>query len=376
PTGGNFWTWRQTMYQLAGALNVDAFHQLSRQAFEQMLRAGITTVGEFHYLHHAGNDCADWEFDHAILAAAREAGIRLVLIQCYYATGGMGCPLQGAQRRFGPVSRQDFLRQVDHLGRRLDPSRQTLALACHSVRAAEPEDLKYIRDAAAGNGWPFHIHVEEVHGEIEQSLARHQRRPLRLLLETIGIDPAVTAIHCTHSHAEDLTEFSRRGGGVCLCPITEGNLADGFADLPWLRHLGTRLAIGTDCNLRISPLEELRWLEFGQRLHLQRRGIVVDASGFSAAGLLQVGTLGGALSLGVNSGQIAPGRLADLVAVDLRHPDLAGIDAGALADALVFGCGNGPVDQVWIGGVPVNPPGQIRAADEPPAGNRPSSTGR
>lgn len=349
---GNFWTWRQTMYRLADALDVDGFYDASRRAFSEMLAAGFTSVGEFHYLHHAGEGCDDWALDDAIVAAATDSGIRLVLIQCYYAAGGIHRPLEGAQRRFGPVSRDAFLRQIERLEGKLRSATQTLAIACHSIRAVDRDDLRFFHEFACRNRWPFHIHLEEARMEIEDCVAAYGKTPMATLLETIGVGSDVTAIHCTHSRPDELTEFVRRGGGVCLCPITEGNLSDGFPDVPLLRQVNARIAIGTDCNIRLCAFEELRWLEFAQRLRRERRGIVVDPAGSSAAGLMGVGTVNGAASLALPAGEIAPGKHADLVAIDLDHPDLQAVGEDAIADAIVFGCGNEPIGQVWVGGVP------------------------
>jgi formimidoylglutamate deiminase len=341
---GNFWTWRETMYRLAGSLDVAGFYETSKQCFSEMLAAGITTVGEFHYLHHAG-ESHHWAFDDAVISAARDAGIRIVLIQTYYATGSIGRPLEGAQKRFSPVSRPEFVRQLDRLAATLDTSTQSLALACHSIRAVGLDDLRYFRDYAARSNMPFHIHVEEARKEIEDCVAAHGTNPMRLLLDRIKIDEHVTAIHCTHSTPEDMKEWTSRGGRICLCPITEGNLGDGFPHV----H-AQHSCIGSDSNIRISMIEELRMLEFGQRARREKRGIVVDESGNHASVLLQLGTVNGAASLGVDVGRIGVGAPADLFTIDLGHPSLAGCDAESLLDGLIFGCGNGPVDQVWVAG--------------------------
>jgi formimidoylglutamate deiminase len=347
---GNFWTWRDTMYELADSLDASEFYETCKQCFQEMLRAGITTVGEFHYLHHAGLTCDDWAFDAPLLSAARDSGIRLVLIQTYYATGNFGQELADAQKRFSGVSREQFLKQFDRLTRELHPATQTAAIACHSVRAAPIDDMVFFRDFSIANRLPFHIHIEEARKEIDDCRAAHGMNPLALLLDRLKIDDSFTAIHCTHSTADDLREYLSRGGRICLCPLTEGNLSDGFPDVPTIRECGGQLCFGTDSNIRISANEELRWMEFAQRLRRERRGVIADTSGSSAAKLHEIGTRSGARALGLRGGGIAPGNPADLIAIDLDHLSMRGATDDAILDSLIFGCGNGPIDHVWVAG--------------------------
>ncbi|HRK29596.1 MAG TPA: formimidoylglutamate deiminase [Tepidisphaeraceae bacterium] len=352
---GNFWSWRETMYRLVDSLDADRIFDLSRQAFREMLRAGITSVGEFHYLHHPEPhttvaESARWAFDTAIIAAAREAGIRLVFIQTYYATGNVGHPLEGAQRRFGPISRDAFVQQLEQLAGTLDGKSQSLALACHSVRAVSIEDLQFFRDMAHSNHWPFHIHVEEVRKEIDDCRNALGKGPMRVLLDELRIDERVTAIHCTHATQDDLTEWIARGASICLCPITEGNLSDGFGDVPHMVARGANLCFGTDCNIRLAVPEEMRMLEFGQRLRNEQRGIVVDTSGECGPSLLRLATVNGAHSLGLACGAIEAGRCADFLAINLDHLHLRDTSDDALCDAFIFGCGSEVIDGVWVGG--------------------------
>lgn len=344
------------MYRLAESLDVDAFYTHSRRAFEEMLAAGMTTVGEFHYLHHPGAHTSipieqQWAFDAAVARAADDAGIRLVLMQTFYATGNFTTPLSGAQERFGPISRDAFANQLRRLANQLDSSRQSLSVACHSVRAVALDDLRYFRDMAHANGWPFHIHVEEVRKEIDDCRAASGQTPMRLLLDNLRIDERVTAIHCTHSTTEDLDEWIARGASICVCPITEGNLSDGFADVPHIRARGGRVCFGSDCNIRICVTEELRMLEFSQRLRREQRGIVVDVDGGCAAALMEIGTINGAHALDVPAGAIEVGKHADLLTINLDHPLMLGAGDEATADSFIFGCGNAPIDQVWVAGV-------------------------
>jgi formimidoylglutamate deiminase len=346
---GNFWTWRDTMYRLVDELTADSLYEISRRCFAEMLRAGVTSVGEFHYVHHVGD--SDWVFDGAVLAAARDAGIRLRLIQCYYATGGVGKPLVGAQRRFDGVSLDEFARQLERLHAALDPATQSLAVAAHSIRAAAIDDVARLYETSRAMDVPFHIHVEEQRQEVVDCVAAYGARPLRLMLDRLPIDARFTAIHCTHSDPGDLRELVSRGGGVCLCPSTEGNLADGVPEVEVMRASDARVAIGSDCNLRLCMCEDLRWLEYAQRLTRETSGNVVDTEGRGAPALFELATVHGAASLHLNAGSIAPGRFADFFTIDLNHPSLAGVDAEGLMHAFVFGCGNGPVDQVGVGGV-------------------------
>src|SRR5262245_8546083 len=323
PAGaGSFWSWREAMYGLVGRLEAPEFQALCLQTFREMRSAGITSVGEFHYFHHRDSDAVDYAFDELVLAAAAEAGIRIVLIESYYRTGGVGQPLEGPQRRFGSPSPEVFWEQVDRLATRLDPRRQSLAASVHSLRAASSEDLAAIYEEARRRDLPFHIHVEEQRREIDDVLAYYGKRPIALLLETLGTATDLTAVHCTHTEAEEMDRFLAAGGTVCLCPLTEGNLGDGIAAVPRARPTSGAFCLGSDSNARISPIEEMRWLEYAQRLATESRGLLRDEEGNIARTLLQAATSGGAKSLGIETGRIEPGLWADFAAIDLEAPAL------------------------------------------------------
>jgi formiminoglutamate deiminase len=344
PAGsGNFWTWREAMYGLVGRLEPDEFQALCLQTFREMRSAGITCVGEFHYFHH-GPELNGWAFDERVLRAAAEAGIRIVLLQSYYRTGAIGQPLEGGQRRFDGFSPAAFWEQVDRLGALLDPATQTLGASVHSIRAAGLEDLRTVYDEARRRDLVFHIHVEEQRREIQDAIAYYGRRPMQLLLETLGTATDVTAIHCTHTDAEDMERFLAGGGTVCLCPLTEGNLGDGIAGRI------SRACIGSDSNARISMLEEMRWLEYAQRLATESRGVLRDYDGQVARVLFEAATVNGAQALGVDAGRIAPGCWADFVSIDLGAPSLAGWEPETLLDSLVFGAGDEAVAATCVGG--------------------------
>lgn len=350
PAGaGTFWSWREAMYGLVGALDAGALSRLCVQAFEEMLDAGITTVGEFHYVHHASNE-ADYEFDHVVLDAAATAGIRIVLLNAYYATGGIGQALAGAQRRFGSPNPETYWKQMDRLKAVLDPRSQTLGAVAHSVRAAPVEHISSLHAEAKRRGLAFHMHVEEQRREIEECLEVYGRRPMQILNQTLEIDGNLTAVHCTHTHPEDLAQFLRAGGKVCICPLTEANLGDGLPSLAPLALVRDRLSLGTDSNARISLLEEMRWLEYGQRLRGETRGALTDGEGQVARTVLHAATAGGARALGIEAGQLEVGNWADLALLDLGHPALAGCDSEHLLEALVFGTDNEVILGTYVGG--------------------------
>jgi formimidoylglutamate deiminase len=348
PAGaGSFWTWREAMYALVGSLDRATLRRLSAQAFAEMRDAGITTVGEFHYLHHERE--GDFALDEAVLEAARDAGIRMVLLYSYYATGAPGRPLEGGQRRFATPSVDGFWRQLDRLSPMIDPATQSLGVAPHSIRAASPDDIRAIHREAVRRGWPVHLHVEEQRREIEESLAAYGGTPMAVILDAVD-GGAFTAVHCTHTADEDMARFLAAGGSACLCPLTEGNLGDGIPALGRPHAAGGRLAIGTDSNNRLAMLEEMRWLEYGQRLRGELRGALPDPSGDVAPTVLAAATMGGARALGVPAGRIAAGCWADFAAVNLAAPALAGAPPERLLEALVFGAGNEAIAGTYVGG--------------------------
>ncbi len=310
PAGaGSFWSWREAMYELAEGLDGAGFERLCLRTFREMRAAGITAVGEFHYFHHESRDRherherhertgapggpgapLDYALDARVLRAAAAAGIRIVLLETYYRTGGFDQPPAGAQRRFASPSPAVFWEQMDRLAGCLAGPAQTLGAAVHSLRAAPPEDLAAIYEESRRRGLTLHMHVEEQRLEIADCLAYYGRRPMQLALASLPAADGLTAVHCTHTAPEDMERFLEAGGTVCVCPLTEANLGDGLPDLalPYRRRDRLNwLSIGTDSNARISLLEEMRWLEYGQRLRGESRGILRDGGGAVAANLLR-----------------------------------------------------------------------------------------
>lgn len=349
PAGaGSFWTWREAMYGLVSSLDRESLHALSLQAFLEMRDAGITAVGEFHYVHHEHDE--DYAFDEVVLRAAADAGIRIVFLQTFYATGAVGRPLEGAQRRFATPSLDEFFARLDVLAGRLDPATQTLGAVVHSIRAAGPDQIRAVYNEAARRRLPFHVHVEEQQKEIDECRAAYGRTPMAVIMDCLGGRGDFTAVHCTHTAPEDMGRFLAAGGRVCLCPLTEGNLGDGIPKLSLPHSTGGRLCIGSDSNARLAMLEDMRWLEYGQRLTGEMRGALCDAGGSVARTLLAAATTGGADALGIDAGRIAPGAWGDLVALNLDAPALAGVPPDRLLDGLIFGAGNEVIAGTFVGG--------------------------
>ncbi|MEO8215647.1 MAG: formimidoylglutamate deiminase [Acidobacteriota bacterium] len=348
---GSFWSWREAMYGLVETLGDDALHALTVQAFREMRSAGITTVGEFHYLHHSLDPGAPpFRLDEVILAAAAEADIRLVLLNTFYRTGGIGRPLASAQARFNGRSLDHFLARMEQLTMAVTSPAQTLGLAAHSIRAVSLDEITVLHQWALERKLAFHMHVEEQQQEIDDCLAAYGERPLRLLNDRLEIGIGTTAVHCTHSDPVDLARFASAGGNVCITPLTEANLGDGLSNVEPLSGFRGALSLGTDSNARISMIEEMRWLEYGQRLRGQFRGAFRNEEGSVAATLLSIATAGGARSLGVEVGTIAVGQWADFVTIDLNAPVLAGWNPSSLVEAIVFGADNEVVRSTAVAG--------------------------
>ncbi len=344
--GGDFWSWRQAMYALVDDLTGDRFEALCLRAFREMLAAGITTVGEFHYLHHLQD--IDFALDRRLLAAARQAGIRIAPLVTYYQSGGIDRPLEPSQLRFSTPNPELYWAHQDALAKEFDETTIHLGAAIHSIRAAAAEEVIEIAQEAKQRGLVCHMHLEEQPLEISDCKAQYGIGPLTLLLDRGAVNDRFTAVHLTHSQNDEAQEFFARGGRACICPITEANLGDGIPT--WdLATATDSLCLGSDSNVHISMLQELRWLEYGQRLRSGQRG-VVRKHNEPAPALLQAATIGGARSLGVASGAIRSGLWADFCALNLGHPVLSGWTPENLASMLAFSAGDEVVAATWVGG--------------------------
>jgi formiminoglutamate deiminase len=318
---GTFWTWRDRMYAVAAALEPDSYHRLARAVFAEMALAGITCVGEFHYLHHdpAGRPYADPNaMGEALIDAAGQAGIRITMLDTLYLTSGVdSAPLRGTQRRFGDGDLDGWSGRVAALK---DRPHARIGAALHSVRAVGRDVVAPFAERT--RGLPVHVHVSEQRAENEQCLAAHGRTPTELLDEAGLLRPGTTAVHATHLTGGDIAKLAATT--VCLCPTTERDLADGIGPARALADAGSPLSLGSDSHAVIDPFEELRGLELHERLASQQRGR------FAPGELLRAATNHGSLGWD-DAGRIAPGARADLVTVRLDSVRTAGCaPAGAL----------------------------------------------
>jgi formiminoglutamate deiminase len=342
---GSFWTWREQMYALADTLDPDRYRALARATFGEMALAGVTTVGEFHYLHHGPGGLPyddPNEMGRAVIAAAGDVGIRLTLIDTCYLEGGIATPPEGAQRRFCDRDAEAWAARVEALA---DSTSVRVAAAIHSIRAVPPAAAKVVAGWAAAKACPLHAHVSEQPAENDACLAAYKGTPTQVLAEAGAVSSQFTAVHAVHLAEAD---FARLGTGrafVCLCPTTERDLADGIAPARGIRDAGARLCLGSDSNALIDLFEEARAVELDQRLVTNQRG------GHSPAELLRAATAGGAECLGWPSGgRIETGALADLVVVGLDSPRLAGTGAAEALAAVVFAASAADVRHVMAAG--------------------------
>ncbi len=343
---GSFWTWRRLMYDVAGRLSPDTYHDLARAVYAEMALAGITAVGEFHYLHHGigGRPYEDPNaMGHALVAAAAGAGLRLTLLDtCYLRSGIDGTALtDGPQRRFGDGDAEQWAQRVDALTG--SPS-VLIGAAIHSVRAVPTEQMATVVQWAAHRQAPLHVHSSEQTAEVDQCLAVHGCTPTALLRENGVLGRRTTAVHATHLSDRDIADLTSSGTGVCFCPTTERDLGDGIGPAPDL--IDGTFGLGSDSHAVIDLFEEARAVELDERLNRRERGLL------SAGRLLGCATADGHRALGwPDAGALRVGARADLVAVDLMSVRTAG--AGPNPETVVFACSAADVTDVVIDGRPV-----------------------
>ncbi|MDR3509069.1 MAG: formimidoylglutamate deiminase [Caulobacteraceae bacterium] len=346
----DFWSWREVMYRFLDHLDPDDVEAIAAQAFAEMLEGGFTRVGEFHYLHHdpAGRPYAQLgELSERIVAAADQTGIGLTLLPVFYAHATFGgAPPRPGQRR--------FINDADAFARLVEEGRAACArlpdavvgVAPHSLRAVTPDEL--IRVVALAPDGPIHIHAAEQTLEVSDCVAWSGQRPVAWLLDHAGVDRRWCLIHATHLDEAETDGFAASGAVAGLCPVTEANLGDGI--FPAARYLeaGGAFAVGTDSNILIGAADELRALEYGQRLSHRARNVLAAADRVSVGGRLFDGALrGGAKALGVDEVGLTVGAPLDLVSLAKDEPSLIGRRGDALLDGWIFAGRAGAVDAVW-----------------------------
>jgi formimidoylglutamate deiminase len=348
----NFWSWRELMYRFLAQLTPDDVEAIAALAYVEMLEAGFTAVGEFHYLHHQpdGRPYARvGEMAERIAAATAASGIGLTLLPVFYAQGGFGgAPLNPRQRRFAtdvPVFER-LMESAQAVVARLPGA--ALGVAPHSLRAVTPDQLKAV--LAIRPKSPVHIHAAEQIGEVEDCLSWSGRRPVEWLLGQHRVDEHWCLVHATHMSPGESAALAATGAVAGLCPITEANLGDGIFDgVNFLAAKG-RIAIGTDSNVRLSAAEELRQLEYSQRLRDRARNRLVMPGGSTGRRIFEAALTGGAQAMGRSLGRIDAGARADFVVLDADHPAMVGKSGDFWLDGWIFAGGNAVVRETWVGG--------------------------
>jgi formimidoylglutamate deiminase len=367
PTGDSFWTWRELMYQFVERLQPEGLEAIAALVYAEMLEGGFTHVGEFHYLHH-DRDGAPFsnpgELAGRIAAAAEETGIGLTLLPTFYAHSGFG----GAE----PTPRQRrFINDVESFARIVEASRSAVrnlpgaavGVAPHSLRAVTPEELNGV--VKVGESGVIHIHIAEQTKEVQDCVAWSGQRPLEWLLEHQRVDERWCLVHATHATETEVSGMAKSGAVVGLCPITEANLGDGIFPAPAFLEQGGRFGVGSDSNVLLDGAEELRILEYSQRLTLRARNVLARAEGQSTGrGLFDAALVGGAQALGMQSGGgLSVGASADVVGLAADHPALAERHEDEILDSWIFSGGRAVVDCVWRAGVKVVINGRHRRRD-------------
>jgi formimidoylglutamate deiminase len=357
PAGDDFWSWRDLMYRFLDRLGPADVEAIAAQLHVELLRHGYTAIAEFHYLHNdrgGGAYEVETTLADAVCAAAGASGIGLTLLPVAYRQGGFGGkPISAAQRRFA-LDDVRYARLVETLvARHRRDAQIRVGVAPHSLRAVGPEDLAAVVALATrlDRDMPVHIHVAEQTREVADCLAWSGARPVAWLLDHAQVDHRWCLVHATHMDADEIARLARSRAVAGLCPTTEANLGDGIFALPAFRAAGGVFGIGSDSNVSVSPAEELRWLEYGQRLITRTRNVAAAAPGVSTgATLLRAALAGGAQACGRPIGAIAPGRRADIVVLDRAHPALVARDGDALLDGWIFSGNDTPVRDVMVGG--------------------------
>jgi formiminoglutamate deiminase len=355
----DFWAWRDLMYAVAGRLDPDNLYDLARATYAEMALGGVTSVGEFFYVHHQadGTPYADPNaLGRAVVAAAHDAGVRITLLDtCYLQADVTGAALTGVQRRFDDHDWKAWARRVDQL---VDDEKTRVGVAIHSVRAVPTEGIAGLAAYAEERALPLHVHLSEQPAENAACLAHHGVTPTRLLADHGVLGPRTTAVHATHLTDDDIALLGDSGTTISMCCTTERDLADGVGPAVRLHGAGSPLVVGSDAHMVIDLWEEARAIELDERLVRGRRGHL------GAPVLAEALTGNGAASLGWDAGAVRAGALADLVSVRLDSPRTAGARSGDVLAHAIFSATACDVDTVVVGGDVVTQGGRHRAVGD------------
>lgn len=363
-SGNDFWGWRETMYRVANQITPEQLKVIARQLYGEMLRAGFTSVAEFHYLHHRPDG---WPYDNAaemslaLLEAAADTGIAITLLPVFYRYSGFDQGVVAPEQRRFVSTPDEFLRLVDLLS---DATAQNhlaySGIAPHSLRSVSIDDLKVV--ASSARGLPVHMHISEQIAEVEAALQYTGMRPVEWLFENLGVDGNWCLVHCTHLIEREISAIADSGAVVGICPITEANLGDGVLPAEELLDQGAKTGIGSDSNINLDPIAELRLLEYGQRLLQQRRNILTAPA--DGQNLWQRCALGGAQALAQPVGVLQTGKRADFLVLDKDHPALVSRKSEHIIDSLIFAADRTAIRDVFVAGVQVVDKGMITKQDQ------------
>jgi len=350
----DFWSWRDRMYGCALRVTPEQLRAIGAQLYLELLRGGYTQVSEFHYLQHQPDGAAypdELAMSWALADAAADAGLGLTMLPVLYAHAGFAqTGLREDQRRFatdaGWIWRAS--QRINAAGRPL----LNAGVALHSLRAAHAEDIRELQALVGDADVPIHIHISEQQQEVRDCMAATGQRPMQWLCNAFAPDARWQLVHATHSTPEEIEAVAASGAGVVICPGTEGNLGDGLCDLRGWLNAGVPVSLGSDSHVTRGWVEELRWLEYGQRLGLQQRNVAAapDREPSTAARLFEASRAGSAAPAGFASWGLTTGARADFLVLDVQHSGLLGMPASHLLDALVFATQGEAISDVFVAG--------------------------
>ncbi len=355
-SGDDFWTWREAMYRAANGVDSEDVYHVARMAFLEMVMAGTTTVGEFHYLHRMPDGRAYPDpnlLSTQIVVAAESVGLRIALLRVAYARAGYELPPHPGQARFYE-SRKEYLENTAALAEALKDKGESawLGVAPHSIRAVPLDQLEEIVAWARERGLVIHMHAAEQVAELAACKREYGTTPIQLLAQRGLLSDKTTLVHAIHITDDEMDALA--AAVICSCPTTERNLGDGIIDAAKAALRGIRFAFGSDSQTFIDPLEDARELEYHLRLQIQKRAVLDDIQGVNLAQrLFGYATAGGAQALGFDSGVIAAGRPADFFTIDLNDPSITGNSPGDLLAQIVFGLSRTAIQDVFVGGTPI-----------------------